>query len=214
MKSTKAPVDAIDAYLLRVKERLWGMPSAQVSEILAELLSHILDSVGTPNAAASPNAVENTIEKLGPPEVLAEVWTENLMTQAETSRSPWLVMRTLFRLAIESAWAFAACLVSLTGYLVAIGFFVCAVAKPFYPDRDGLWWDARSHTLVGLAFIWPGPSDRELLGWWIIPLGLFTFLFFFFATTRFARWNIGRIKRSHRAALEPEAAFTRSGAAS
>jgi hypothetical protein len=90
--------------------------------------------------------------------------------------------------------AFGACLVSLTGYLIAIGFFVCAVAKPFYPDRDGLWWDARNHTLVGLGFIWPGPPDQELLGWWIIPLGLFIFVFLFFSTTRFARWNIGRIK--------------------
>jgi len=214
MKSTKAPIDTIDAYLLRVKEKLWGMPSAQVSEILAELRSHILDSVGTPNAAGSPNAVEDTIERLGPPEALAEIWTENLMTQAETSRSPWRVMRTLFRLAIKSAWAFGACLVSLTGYLAAIGFFVCAVAKPFYPDRVGLWWDARSHTLVGLAFIWPGPSDRELLGWWIIPLGLFIFVFLFFSTTRFARWNIGRIKRSHRAPLGPKGALTGSEAAS
>jgi hypothetical protein len=74
-----------------------GVPSAQVTEILAELRSHILDNVGTPNVAASPNAVEDTIERLGPPEALAEMWTENLMTQAETSRSPWLAMRTLFR---------------------------------------------------------------------------------------------------------------------
>lgn len=214
MKSTKAPIDTVDRYLLQVKEKLWGMPSAQVSEILAELRSHILDSVGTPNAAASPNAVEDTIERLGPPEALAEMWTENLMTEAETSRSPWLVMRTLFRLAIKSAWAFGACLVSLTGYLAAIGFFVCAVAKPFYPDRDGLWWDPRSHTLAGLGFIWPGPPDRELLGWWIIPLGLFIFVFLFFSTTRFARWNIGRIKRSHRAPRGPKGALRRSEAAS
>lgn len=204
MKSTKGPIDTIDAYLLRVKEKLWGVPSAQVSQILAELRSHILDSVGTPIVAASPKAVEDTIERLGPPEALAEIWTENLMTQAETSRSPWLAMRTLFRLAIKSARAFGACLVSLTGYLVAIGFFVCAVAKPFYPDRDGLWWDARSHTLVGLGFIWPGPPDQELLGWWIIPIGLFIFVFLFFSTTRFARWNIGRIKRSHKAPLGPK----------
>jgi hypothetical protein len=72
MKSTKAPIDTIDAYLVRVKEKLWGVPSVQVSEILAELRSHILDSVGTPNVAASPNAVEDTIERLGPPEALAK----------------------------------------------------------------------------------------------------------------------------------------------
>jgi hypothetical protein len=196
MKSTKAPIDTIDIYLLRVKEKLRGVPGAQVSEILAELRSHILDSVGTPNLAASPNTVEDIIERLGPPEALAEMWTENLMTQAETSRSPWLVMRTLFRLAIKSPRAFGACLVSVIGYLAAIAFFVCAVAKPFYPERDGLWWDARSHTLVGVGFIWPGPPDRELLGWWIIPLGLLIFVLLFFSTTRFARWNIGRIKLS------------------
>lgn len=213
MKSSKAPIETIDAYLLRVEEKLRDMHSAQVSEILAELRSHILDSVGT--TATSPNAVQDAIERLGPPDALAEMYlTENLMARAETSRSPWLVMRTLLRLAIKSAWAFGACLVSLIGYLAAIAFFVSAVAKPFYPDHDGLWWDTKSHTLVGLGLIWPAPSDRELLGWWMIPLGFFIFVVLFFVTTRFARWNIRRMRRSRRAPFDTQGALAGSRAAS
>lgn len=215
MKSSTAPIETIDAYLLRVKEKLRDMPGTEVADILAELRSHILDSVGIPNAAGSQNAAEDTIKRLGPPDVLAEMYlTENLMARAEASRSPWLAMRTLFRLAIKSAWAFGACLASLIGYLAAIAFFVCAVAKPFYPDHDGLWWDTKTHTLVGLGLIWPAPSDRELLGWWIIPLGLGIFVVVLFVTTRFARWNVRHMRRSHRTPFGPQDALAGSRAAS
>jgi hypothetical protein len=156
-----------------------------------------MDSLCSADTAIEDVAVHDTLERLGPPETVAEMYlTENLMVRAETSRSPWVVMRTLFRLAIKSAWAFSAFFVSLVGYMVAVAFFVCAVGKPFYPDRDGLWWNTKSHTLVGLGFIWPEQFDRELLGWWMIPVGLLAFGFIFFLTTRFARWNIRRMRRS------------------
>lgn len=85
---------------------------------------------------------------------------------------------------------------SLIGYSVAIGFLVCAVAKPLHPTHVGLWWNTQSHTPVGLGFLWPEPSEREVLGWWIIPMGLGLCCLMFFLTTRFARWNIRRMRRS------------------
>jgi hypothetical protein len=204
MKSDKTPVDSIEIYLLQIRDKLRGLPGAQVSEILAELRSHILDSISSRNAPITDATTREALDRLGAPETIAAMYlTENLMAKAEISRSPWLVMRTLFGLAIKSAWALSAFLASLFGYGIAVGFLVCAIAKPFYPDHVGLWWDAKSHMLTGLGFIWPAPSDRELLGWWIIPIGSVIFGAALFATTRFARWNIRRIRRSRRAAFDP-----------
>lgn len=215
MKSDKTPVDSIEIYLLQIRDKLRRLPGAQVSEILAELRSHILDSISSRNAPITNATTREALERLGPPESIAAMYlTENLMAKAETSRSPWFAMRTLFRLAIKSIWALAAFLVSLLGYGIAVGFLVCAIAKPFYPDHVGLWWDVKSHMLTGLGFIWPAPSDRELLGWWIIPLGLVICVFLFFLTTRFARWNVRRMRRSHRIPFGPQGALAESRPAS
>jgi len=215
MKPDKIPVDSIEIYLLQVRNKLQGLPSAQISEILAELRSHILDSMSCTNVPITDATIREALEKLGPPETLAALYlTENLMVRAEASRSPWLVMQTLFRLAMKSVWALAAFLVSFFGYGSAVAFLVCAIAKPFYPDHVGLWWDTKSHLPTGLGFVWPSPSDRELLGRWIIPLGLVLCVVLFVATTRFARWNIRRIRRSHRAPLHTQTTLTSQQTAS
>lgn len=154
MKSDKTAVDIIEIYLLQVRNKLQGVSSAQVSEIIAELRSHILDSVSTTNEAITDATKREALDRLGSPETLATMYlTENLMAKAETSRSPWLMMRTLFRLAIKSVWALTAFLVSFLGYGSAVALLVCAVAKPFYPDNIGLWWDANRHIPTGLGFI-------------------------------------------------------------
>jgi hypothetical protein len=199
MKPDNVPEETINAYLLRVKEKLRDLPSAQVAEILTELRSHVLDSANLANGGMTDATMRETLARLGPPEDLAEMYlTENLLETAGATRSPWLVMQTLFRLALHSAWALGIFFLSLTGYLFAIGFLVCAVAKPFNPTHVGLWWNTQSHTLVAFGLIWPEPFDREVLGWWIIPVGLILCGLTFFLTTRFARWNIRRIRRSRR----------------
>ena len=205
MKPDKIPVDSIEIYLLHVRNKLQDLPSAQISEILAELRSHILDSVSCTNVPITDATIREALEKLGPPETLAALYlTENLMVRAEASRSPWLVMQTLFRLAMKSVWALAAFMVSFFGYGSAVAFFVCAIAKPFYPNNVGLWWDTNRHLPTGLSFIFPTPPGREVLGWWMIPLGLVLCVVLFVATTRFVRWNIRRIRRSRRTTLNTQ----------
>jgi len=215
MKSDKTLTDAMEVYLLQIRDKLRGLPSAQVSEILAELRSHILDSISSRNVPLTDATTREALDRLGPPETIAAMYlTENLMAKAENSRSPWLVMRALFRLAIKSAWALAAFLVAFLGFGSAITFLVCAIAKPFYPDHIGLWWDTNSHMPTALGFVWPAPPDRELLGWWIIPLGLVICVALFLVTIRFARWNIRHIRRSRRAPFHPQKTLASQQAAS
>lgn len=216
MKPNELPDKVIDSYLLRIKQQLdEDLPGAQVSEILAELRSHILESMRSANSTPSGDELGEVLDRLGSPEDMAEMYrTENLLEKAETSRSPWLVMRTLLRLAVKSAWALGTFLVGLIGYILAILVFICAVDKPFNPDRDGLWWNAQTHTLVGIGLIRPGPYDREILGWWIIPVGILASCLIFYLTTRFARWNIRRMRRSRKPPFTPQGTPTSSRSAS
>lgn len=215
MTQDRAHWDALDAYLLRMREKLQRLPHAQVSEILVELRSHILERAGSTNSTITDATVREALDRLGAPDTLAEMYlAENLMDRAERTRSPWVVMGTLFRLAIKSGWALMVFLASLIGYGIAATFFLCAVAKPFYPDHVGLWWNFKDHTLVALGFIWPEQFDREVLGWWIIPLGLLGFTLAALTTTLFARWNIRLMRRSRRNPFVPPSALVSSRSAS
>ena len=105
MKPLKTPVDSIEIYLLQVRNKLQGLPSTQISEILAELRSHILDSISSSNVPITDATIREALEKLGAPETLAALYlTEHansvppgdqkcVGTGGFSSRFPWLRKR-------------------------------------------------------------------------------------------------------------------------
>jgi hypothetical protein len=197
MNSVRNCQEIIEAYLDRVKAGLRNLPHSEVLDILAELRSHIMDRCGGQNGLDEAN-VQATLRKLGPPAELAVLYSrETMMARAEVSRSPLLIVSTLFRLAMRSVWASITFLLCTCGYLLLLPCLLGAMLKPFYPDRDGLWWNSETHSFA-VGLIWPGTADRELMGWWIIPLGLLAAAGIFIAVTAFARWNIRRWRRSGR----------------
>jgi hypothetical protein len=79
-----------------------------------------------------------------------------------------------------SVAGFATLLLGLAGYGSALCFLLGALLKPFLGDEVGLFWSPRS-LVWGVA---GGPSARELLGWWIVPVGLVLAAATTLATTR------------------------------
>lgn len=206
--------EMIDSYLADVGAGLSDLPGSQVAEILAELRSHILDR-SRPGGQVTEVGVRTALDMLGPPKELAAIYcSEFLMARAEKSHSPWLILRTLFGSATRSAWAFAASFICCCGYLIGLGALACAILKPFYPGRDGLWWNTQTHTFA-IGLIWPEPTDSELLGWWMVPIGLVASLVIFVLITGFARWNIRslrRFRRTARSAFRPVSFKTQDSA--
>ena len=188
----------IDAYLKTLRKRLRGLSDQDSSDVVEEIRSHILDKAAV-EGEITPGAVASALAALGSPEELASQYvTDDLLTRARVTRSPWLILRSLFRWASLSFAGFCILMFSVIGYFLAGAFVLCAVLKPIYPHTAGLWLlpDPADISLsLRLGSGTPPVDARELLGWWIIPLGLVAGVGLVLLTFHFGLWSIRKFWR-------------------
>jgi hypothetical protein len=188
MNSQSAGDRAMESYLERLRVSLRPLPADQADDIVREIRSHLLDSAGG-GAAADPRRLSDAIARLGNPATLANAYVmDHLALQAQASRSPILLLRLAGLWATRSLEGLVALVLAVIGYAIALIGLGCAFFKPFTPDRIGLWVqrvppDDFSFQL-GRVAVPPGDA-REVLGWYIIPLGLIIGAIAFAATTRY-----------------------------
>ncbi|HKV80581.1 MAG TPA: DUF1700 domain-containing protein [Candidatus Sulfotelmatobacter sp.] len=181
----------IDAYLNRLRERLRGLRAEERREIVEELRSHLVEKAAVGGMTAT--AVDAALESLGKPEELArEYVTDELLARAEVSRSPLRILDSLFRWASLSIAGFFVLLGAITGYFLGVVFLLVAALKPFHPETAGLWAsrDAAGDLSLSLhmGFGYAPVGGREVLGWWIVPIGLPLGCLLVILTTRFGVW--------------------------
>jgi hypothetical protein len=191
----------IEAYLRSLRARLRGLNSDDIYEIVEELRSHILEKASS-GGEMSNAEVAATLEGLGSPEELASQYaTDALLARAEVSRSPVRVLESLFRWASLSVAGFLVLLSSVVGYFLGGAFMWCAVLKLVHPHTAGLWvipsGDGGFAVSLRLGFGSAPVDGRDVLGWWIVPLGLIAGCALVMLTTRFALWSARQYRRSH-----------------
>jgi len=189
----------IDSYLDKLRKSLRGVNDNDLREIVEELRSHILDKAAASGEVTSAG-VDAALAALGSPEELTSQYiTDNLLARAEVSRSPWRILLGIFRWAGLSAVGFFVFLGSVIGYALAGSLMWCAVLKPIYPATVGLWVSNRLGDVeysLHLGFGVPAAGSREILGWWIIPIGLVGGYALLMLTTRHALWWVRRFRKS------------------
>jgi uncharacterized membrane protein len=202
----------IEAYLTRLRARLRGINDEEVREIVEELRGHILDKAaaagemtaeisGATNAEVTPAGVDAALAALGSPEELAsEYMTDNLLARAEVSRSPVQILKSLFRWASLSVAGFFVLLGSVAGYFFGAVFMLVAVAKLFHPRTAGLWTFSNSSGEIEMSFRLgfgsAPPGGKDLLGWWIVPIGWMAGVALVMLTTHVAVWCVRRYRSS------------------
>lgn len=188
----------IEAYLLQLRASLRGVSGDEVRDIIEEMRSHIVEK-STVHGELNSNAVAAALARLGTPKTLAtEYLTGALLAKAEVSRSPWHVLNSLFRWASLSIGGFFVLVGALVGYFVGGALLLCALLKPFHPQTAGLWKIPSGNDVelsLRLGFGPQPPQGHELLGWWIVPIGLVVGCGLIVITTRVALW-CGRRHRS------------------
>jgi hypothetical protein len=196
----------IEQYLSEVRTRLRGLGEPQVSEIIAELRSHIAERAA-PQGELTVDGVSAALRALGSSEELArEYAADEVLARAEISRSPLRLLDSLFAWATISVAGFLVLIGAITGYFVGLVFLAVAWLKPFHPATAGLWalrdgaGDLELSVRMGFGAA-PG-NGHELLGWWIVPLGILIGCGLVILTTRFSIWCVRMYRRS-RARLRP-----------
>ncbi len=182
----------MEAYLGRLRQRLRGMNDEDAREIVEELRSHIRDKAAA-NGQLTAAGVEAALAALGSPEEFASQYmTDDLLARAEVSRSPVRMLESLFRWASLSVAGFLVLLGSVLGYFLGVVFILVAALKSFHPRTAGLWVLPNGaddfNISVRLGFGSAPLEGREVLGWWIIPIGLGVGCALVMLTTRFAIW--------------------------
>jgi hypothetical protein len=161
-----APV-ALERYLARLATALAALPESERREILRETRSHVLE-----RALRSPDrATEAVLAELGPPADYARPFLP------EAGRALGTPTSALHRLALvaTAGWrTFPILAVVLASYTVAVSAFAIAVWKIVEPDGTGFWVNdlAGERPSFGLAVSDPRQKGREVLGYWLVPIGL------------------------------------------
>lgn len=175
----------IDSYLMNLRRCLRELPPEDVNDILREIRSHILDRAEAAGELTDERIVE-ILKALGRPEDIGPLYeSEVMITRARASFSPTLILRMTMRWAMSSLFGLIVFIAGLFGYGVAAGFLIAAILKPFIPDQVGMW--IHSNGLFTIGAVSPAPNVHEVLGWWIIPIGIVVSAVFTIGTTRLLR---------------------------
>jgi len=200
MTTASAEQQKVEGYLARLRERLRGLNPDDVRDIVEELRSHIMEKAAA-SGEVTAAGVDVALDTLGSPEELAnEYVTDNLLARAEVSRSPLRVLESLFRWASLSIAGFFVLLGSLVGYFLGGAFMWCGVLKLIHPETAGLWVyrDSTGDLAISLrmGFGSAPVGGKDVLGWWVVPIGLLAGCGLVIGTTRFAVWCARQYRQS------------------
>jgi hypothetical protein len=161
-------------YLQSVEDHLTSLTQEDRSEVIRELRSHVLDRIKGDSSDAAVNAA---LRRLGDPWEVARINSRmRVAAGSATHGMPLTLASTLARVATLGGKGLCTFILSLTGYAFAGCWLLTALAKPFAPDRVGLWVlpDPTGDLSLSLGRHGPGVAGYDVLGWWIIPIGLVT----------------------------------------
>jgi uncharacterized membrane protein len=177
----------IDAYLTQLRRSLGELPPEEVTEILQEIRGHILERAEASGELTEARLVA-ILKALGSPDEIAPLYqADAFMARARASLSPRVVMRGIHRWSTVSAWGFALFVLGVIGYATGGALILAGLTKIFDPVHIGAWVGPHAIFNIGTN---NDPAARDVLGWWLVPVGIVGGSGLFIATTRALRWTL------------------------
>jgi len=173
----KPAEELLDRYLGAVARELRVFPPAEVKEILRELRSHVFERL---EAGWDRRRLTEVLEQLGDARAIAREYLDLHRGPRDSTHLVFAGVAPGRQTGSFGMWART--VTTIVGALVvsslAYGFAACslyvALAKPFRPTHVGLWLlpDPNGDLNVSLGSHAGAQTAQELLGWWVIPLGV------------------------------------------
>jgi len=183
----------VDSYLAELRRCLGELPPEEVHDILQEIRGHILERAEASGELTEERLVE-ILKALGRPEEIAPLYqVDSVVAKARSSSSPRLVLRAIRRWSLVSAWGFVLFVVGVVGYATGFSMVLAGFAKIVLPHEVGAWVHPGGFNLGTTT----SPGAREVLGWWLVPVGVLGGTFVVLGTARLLRWTLrfARIRR-------------------
>lgn len=195
---------SIDMYLAALRKQLWELTDDDAKDIVEEIHMHIVDKAGVD---ASAQTVAETISALGTPAELASRYcTEELLQRGREARSPAYIARSARNWALLSLVGVVVFSLSVIGYGFGGFLFMLGAMKLFNPGKTGVYGTWTQHDS---SLRWQSGSPNtpdELLGWWLVPIGLIVGGALLLLTFKFGNWSIRRFWRPRKWQQSSEAA--------
>ena len=211
MTPPEASQKAIDDYLAALRRQLRDLMEEDMNDIVEEIRTHILDKTAPGD---DPGQVEQTLAALGAPRDLAARYcTEEMMRRAEAHRSSTQKARIAGRWTFSILAGVVVLVVSAAGYSFGGLLVIAGIAKVMWPKGTGLWETVNTDGTQTLGLsggsgnVPPANNAHDILGWWLLPIGLILGPVLIYATYRFGRWSVRKLwpaRRTNYAATEPQ----------
>jgi HAAS domain-containing protein len=189
---------SIDQYLRKIESRLrrQGLSTTAMSEILAELKSHMIDRVAELEQAGAPQPVQQALQAMGDPDTIADEFLGlRKLKLASRSVLPGTLLAAAWRLTVAGGRSLLLFFCGLVGYTTCVAMLLAAVLKLVIPSRVGLW-------IGDSGLIWGIPpadaNGLELAGDWFAPISVCLAIVFCAGTTMLLRKQLRSFAASRR----------------
>lgn len=167
------PVQArVDRYLAQLRRALVDVPVGEREELVREIESHLVDAYAESSSGveSSPTArIEEAIDRLGDPSTYAEALaSEHRLRRATTGFRPASLLGSLLGRVGQGLGQAVGGLLFAFGYIALLVVAIATTVKPFVPE-SGLWIHPGGGWSLSMI---EQPGATEVLGWWIIPIGV------------------------------------------
>lgn len=159
---------ALAAYISQLDRVLFPLGETERQEILHEIRAHLADSAAAETGDEGQRAAA-AIRKLGSARVVGQAYlSESLLERASHGLRPGLTVLGLATALGGGLGMTVLGLVFAFGYLALTIIAISTVGKLIVP-ASGLWLHDTGAWSLSFA---PMPGAREVLGWWIVPIGV------------------------------------------
>ncbi len=160
-------------YFRRVQRLSKPLDPAQQQELILEISDHLFESF---NREQGPNEAErllNAIDKMGDPEeYIKPMVGDRLLFSASRTMNPKTIINSLYYNISGGIKQFLLSLSFSIGYLFAFILVIMSILKIFLPENIGIFISEEGHLLAGV--IGGTEVKTDILGYWSIPIGIFT----------------------------------------
>jgi hypothetical protein len=156
-------------YMSRVEKSIASLSQADRSELLMEINSHIYEGTYKCNETNEIDVLLDVTAKLGAPEeFLKPLVAGKKLDRAVRSFNPKDVFQAII---LNLKYGFSYTIFGLL-YLFLFSFLIIALLKIISPAHTGLFYSGNK--FHGLGYVTETSGLSEILGYWIIPIALFT----------------------------------------